>query len=175
MRHFMLIFTALVIAPLASQTALAQGTGDLRLFEQHCTTCHGNLKGPAGAADGLQLRKMTPEAVYAAITKGETHANLEGVTDADKRMIAGYLGGRKVDVGQIADAKLMPNQCPSNPAINSLSASPLWNGWGADASNARFQTAKAAGLPADQVPNLKLKWAFGFPGAEIVGPADHRG
>ena len=32
------------------------------------------------------------------------------------------------------------------------------------ASNPR----KAAGLTADQVPNLKLKWAFGFPGAEEV-------
>jgi len=97
---------------------------------------------------------MTPEAVYAAITKGDTHANLQNVTDADKRMIAGYLGGRKVDVGQIADAKLMPNQCLSNPAIDTLSASPLWNGWGADTSNARFQPAKAAGLSADQVSNL---------------------
>ncbi len=169
MKHFLLIFTSMVITSLAAFPAFAQGTADLRLFEQHCTTCHGNPKGPAGAVDGLQLRKMTPEAVYAAIAKGDTHANLAGVTDADKLMIAGYLGGRKVDVGKIADAKLMPNQCASNPAIDTLSASPLWNGWGADATNSRFQPAKAAGLSADQVPNLKLKWAFGFPGAEIVG------
>src|SRR5579864_9130117 len=85
----------------ASDAAFAQGVGDLRLFEQHCTACHGNPSGPAGAADGLQLRKMTPEAVYAAITTGATHANLQGVSDADKRMIAGYLGGRKVDAGPL--------------------------------------------------------------------------
>ena len=42
---------------------------------------------------------------------------------------------------------------------------PAWNGWGVDATNARFQTAKAAGLTAAQVPGLKLKWAFGFPSA----------
>ena len=53
-----------------------------------------------------------------------THANLPGVTDDDKRMIAGYLGGRKVDVAQLADAKLMPNQCPTNPAIDTLSRVP---------------------------------------------------
>jgi polyvinyl alcohol dehydrogenase (cytochrome) len=58
--------------------------------------------------------------------------------------------------------------CTANPLIASLSATPSWNGWGVDATNGRFQSAKAAGLPADQVPRLKLKWAFGFPGATAV-------
>jgi polyvinyl alcohol dehydrogenase (cytochrome) len=44
----------------------------------------------------------------------------------------------------------------------------MWNGWGVDLSNGRFQPAKAAGLTADQIPNLKLKWAFGLPEAEEV-------
>ncbi len=37
-----------------------------------------------------------------------------------------------------------------------------------DISNSRFQTAKAAQLTAAQVPRLKLKWAFGLPGAKQV-------
>ena len=45
------------------------------------------------------------------------------------------------------------------------SAGAAWNGWGPDATNARFQSAKAAGITAAQVPNLKLKWAFGLPNA----------
>ncbi len=32
-----------------------------------------------------------------------------------------------------------------------------------DVTNSRFQTGKGAGLTADQVPHLKLKWAFGYP------------
>ena len=28
--------------------------------------------------------------------------------------------------------------------------------------NARFQSAEHAGLKPEQIPNLKLKWAFGF-------------
>ena len=44
-------------------------------------------------------------------------------------------------------------------------ATPSWNGWSVDATNARFQSAKAAGITAAQVPNLKLKWAFALPGA----------
>ena len=41
---------------------------------------------------------------------------------------------------------------------------PRWNGWGADLSNSRFQPAGMAGLTRDQVPLLRLKWAFGFLG-----------
>jgi polyvinyl alcohol dehydrogenase (cytochrome) len=36
-----------------------------------------------------------------------------------------------------------------------------WNGWGVDATNTRYQPAP--GLTPDQVPKLKVKWAFGFP------------
>ena len=44
---------------------------------------------------------------------------------------------------------------------------PTWNGWG-DLSNTRFQAAKGAGLTAGKVSRLKLKWAFGFPGATAL-------
>jgi polyvinyl alcohol dehydrogenase (cytochrome) len=44
--------------------------------------------------------------------------------------------------------------------------SPGWNGWGGDLANTRFQPA--AQISADQVPRLKLKWAFGVPGAKQV-------
>jgi len=60
------------------------------------------------------------------------------------------------------------NPCPAAANFGDPSASPAWNGWGVDASNARFQPAGAAQLPADQVPRLKLKWAFGFPGVRSV-------
>ncbi len=59
------------------------------------------------------------------------------------------------------------NHCPSNSRPVDLSA-PAWNGWGPDASNARFQPEKAAQIPAAEVPKLKLKWAFGFPGVKSV-------
>ena len=61
----------------------------------------------------------------------------------------------------------MPNPCPGNSPIGFiLETSMEW--WAMTFSNARFQSAKAAGLTAEQVPNLKLKWAFGFPGADEV-------
>src|SRR5260370_3251109 len=67
-----------------------------------------------------------------------------------------------------ADANLMPNRCEANPGLGDIAAKPSWNGWGAGMANARFQEAAAAQLDAEQVPKLKLKWAFGFPGAKAV-------
>ena len=57
--------------------------------------------------------------------------------------------------------------CPNNGAV--AFADPLnkphWNGWGVDPSQHRFQPADMARLSASDLPRLKLKWAFGFPGA----------
>ncbi len=64
-------------------------------------------------------------------------------------------------------AGLVRAQCP-DAGFALSSATSTWNGWGPDASNARFQSAAAAQLPAAAVPKLKLKWAFGFPGVKSV-------
>src|SRR5271155_1399004 len=42
---------------------------------------------------------------------------------------------------------------------------PHWNGWGVDPSQHRFQPADMARLAPSDAARLKLKWAFGFPGA----------
>jgi polyvinyl alcohol dehydrogenase (cytochrome) len=44
-----------------------------------------------------------------------------------------------------------------------VSRAPRWTSWGVDLSNSRFQPSAQAGLFAGNVPNLKLKWAFGLP------------
>jgi polyvinyl alcohol dehydrogenase (cytochrome) len=92
----------------------------------------------------------------------------QDIADDDKRAIAEYLSDRKLGAAQIADAKRMPNQCASNFPFADLSSKPAWNGWGVDVANTRFQPAKDAQLTASQVSKLKLKWAFGFPGATSV-------
>jgi polyvinyl alcohol dehydrogenase (cytochrome) len=63
---------------------------------------------------------------------------------------------------------LAAQQCSVNSALADPASGPAWNGWGADISNSRFQTAKGAQMTAAQVPDLELKWAFGLPGAKQV-------
>jgi polyvinyl alcohol dehydrogenase (cytochrome) len=61
-----------------------------------------------------------------------------------------------------------PGNCPSATTFADPLSTPHWNGWGVDASQRRFQPADMAQLAAQDVPRLKLKWAFGFPGANFA-------
>src|SRR5262249_16471705 len=58
--------------------------------------------------------------------------------------------------------KGMCTVAPSN--LTDWTIGPQWVGWGANLANTRFQETVLAGLTAAEVPRLKLKWAFGFPG-----------
>src|ERR1700677_610792 len=154
---------------LAAGSAFAQlpKQGDTaRIFTEYCGTCHGNpsvARAPAVAT----LRQMTPESIYAALTIGVMRQQAASLSDDVKLALTAYLAGRLPGVASLADAKLMKNQCSSNPPID-LSSSASWNGWGVDMANSRYQPSDGAGISASQVPQLKLKWAFGFPAATVV-------
>ena len=134
-------------------------------FTESCATCHGNpaMKNAPALAT---LRQLSPESIYAALTTGVMRVQAQDLSDDVKRALTVYLAGRRPGVAEIADARALPNHCSSGAPM-SLSA-PMWNGWGVDANNSRYEPEAAAGISASQVPQLKLKWAFGFPGATVV-------
>jgi polyvinyl alcohol dehydrogenase (cytochrome) len=156
----------MALAPGAAfaQVRLSESTG-VNLFKNNCTSCHGNPPVENAPTEAV-IKQMPPERIYDAITTGAMKNMAAKLSDDEKRLLAEYMGGRKIDKADAGDAKNMPNLCPSHPAVKDLSA-PAWNGWG-DLSNTRFQPAKAAGLTAGQVSRLKLKWTFGFPGATAL-------
>lgn len=134
------------------------------IFQTKCTSCHGNRASTNRAPDPAALRQMTPEAIYDALSTGSMAPVIgKTLSDEQKRRVAEALSGRPLGSAALGDAKTMSNRCASNPPFDVL-AGAAWNGWGVDVENTRYQTAKAAGLTAGQVPHLKLKWAFGFPG-----------
>jgi polyvinyl alcohol dehydrogenase (cytochrome) len=176
-----LLCASSLLLPLLSLRATAQQQGPLvgpparvvgqGLFNKNCASCHQNAKAsaeenptPAGrtAPNTETLAQMTPEAIYLALTTGVMAQQAQNLADDDKRMIAEFFGGRPLGAADRGDAKNMTNHCASNPAITPAGA--MWNGWGNGLANTRFQSAQDAGLDADQVPHLKLKWAFGLPG-----------
>jgi polyvinyl alcohol dehydrogenase (cytochrome) len=131
-------------------------------FQTRCSICHGN---PAveRAASPAALRDMPPERIYESLVSGTMQAQAQGLSDQQKRAVAEFMSGRPIGSARQGDAQAMPNKCASNPTMPDPARGPSWNGWGNDLSNTRFQPASAAGLSAAQVPQLKLKWAFGFP------------
>jgi glucose dehydrogenase len=93
--------------------------------------------------------------------------------DANEQQITGWLHpscGKLVLVDLPRAPQTLLETCPN--AVTSAAsfgnvgrpASDGWNGWGVDLAQHRFQPAAMAQLKADEVPRLKLKWAFGFPG-----------
>lgn len=133
------------------------------IFYKACAQCHAGAH-PVSRAPNLQsLQQLTPETIYSAITTGVMAPAAKTLTDAQKRILAEYLGGRPLDLSNSGSAASMPNRCATNPPFADPPSTPSWNGWGAGLGNTRFQSAADAGLTAAQVPQLRLKWAFGFP------------
>jgi polyvinyl alcohol dehydrogenase (cytochrome) len=138
-----------------------------RDYQLNCGTCHGTegttvdgKKAPSIA----QLQEYSPERVYDFLVKTTVAPHAITLTDLQKRQFAEFLSGRPMN-SATGNSATMTNKCSSNPAMANPANSPSWNGWGAGVQNARFQTAANAGLTAAQIPNLKLKWAFGVPNA----------
>jgi polyvinyl alcohol dehydrogenase (cytochrome) len=170
MKRFRLALIPAIVAAVVTvvpRAAHAQSTTGLIAFEAKCASCHQTAAGAAAhAPDAAKLRRMSAEAVDAALGKAP-HTQIAGLADEDRKLISAYLGGRKIGIAELADAKAMPNRCATNPPMGDISKAAAWTGWGNDPeSNARFQPAGNAQLTAADVPKLKLKWAFGFVGAD---------
>lgn len=151
-------------APPAGQMRVTEGAGST-IFGNSCESCHGNPKVDS-APSPATLKQMSPEKIYEALTTGTMVANAKDLTDQQKRDIAEWVGGRKLNAAS-GDAQTMPNRCADNPPLKDLTSAPAWNGW-SDINNTRFQPLKQAGLSAASVERLRLKWAFGIPAAASV-------
>ncbi len=115
-----------------------------------------------------------PQIVAALDPGGSMATNATGMSAAEKQAVAAFLSATAAPT---AAADPATGACPpSTTPLPDPATLPMWNGWGNDGANTRFQNAKAAGLTAADVPKLTLKWAFGFAGRDLgVGTTDRRG
>jgi polyvinyl alcohol dehydrogenase (cytochrome) len=130
---------------IAAAAALAQSPE--AVFQSRCAACH-NPANALGAPLPETLRKMSSKAILAALETGRMSTIGAGLTAAERQTVA------KIGV---SDTSVATAKCSGSPRPVAE-----WNGW-ADAANTRF--AKDSGLTAQTTAKLKLKWAFGFPGA----------
>jgi polyvinyl alcohol dehydrogenase (cytochrome) len=131
------------------------------VFQTRCMSCHGNPNVPR-APQPSAIRQMSPERIYGALTDGPMKSQGDALSEDQRRMVAVFMSGRPFGSLQQGSADQMPNRCASNPPLGALDPVRDWNGWGGNPDNDRYKTR--SGLTAENVPNLKLKWAFGYPG-----------
>jgi len=128
------------------------------LYKQHCETCHKNP--PVNRAPLLEsLSKLPKDYIVLSLERGSMREQ-GAALNADQKIAVAEFISRAVKVDMTAGACAPDHQTRTD--------SSFWMGWGVDERNTRFQPAKMAGLTADQVPKLELKWAFGFPNASAA-------
>ena len=148
----------------------AQAQDGATLFKSYCASCHDSGANGDSRAPGRDvLAQLAPEQILQSFEKGAMKAQAAERSRAQRRALAEYLSGKALG-GELPNAIPQSAFCATGAEMlpNPLK-SPAWNGWGVTITNSRFEPAEAAGLTADEVPRLNLKWAFGFPGASSGG------
>lgn len=130
------------------------------LYAKHCATCHDTPDPQSRIPAKSVLQKRPVTAILQALTSGVMKQQGAALSNVERLAIAKVLGSSEV----VMNAPSL-NPCPAadwKPRASSGS----WNGWANSDANWRFQPKP--GFAAAAVPNLKLKWAFGFPGGTSV-------
>ncbi len=158
-------FVSFLITFALPAVALAQD--GQALYRAHCASCH-EASAQTRAPSREALRQLTPERILDALEAQSGAMRVQGLarTPAERRTLALFLSGKPFGTEKPLD--LTQAGCKQPAAFNSPLSGPNWNGWSPNASNARFQNAAAAGLDVNRVPQLKLKWAFAYPGDVIA-------
>ena len=132
------------------------------IYVERCAQCHDKAEGRVPSRFALLMRP--PEAIVRALSGGVMRQQGEGLTQEQIKAVAAFITLRLPDPA--GDPDPQANRCAGAPPSLDLNG-PMWNGWGRDLDNSRFQPAP--GIRAEDVPRLRLKWAFAFPGGTAYG------
>ena len=163
-----LVPIVLILALVGAVGATAQTRDGEQIYTQVCARCHdSNLPQILTAAP---IQEYAADRIYEAMTFGFMVREAAGLSKDEKRAVAEYVSGSPVgSLRPPLDQIPQSAYCSAGDrASDDALSGPTWNGWSPDLSNTRFQPTAAAGMTATQVPDLALKWAFGFPGVSAA-------
>ncbi len=154
---------AAVLVPVVSLATPAAAQDDARddaqaLFDTHCAACH--VDPPQDDIPPLAtLQALDTSAVVDSLRDGLMRIQGLALSPEQHVAVAELITGEPY----VAPVALFEDGlCEAEPALPALAPGTIWNGWGGDVRNRRFQ-AETGGLAAGDVPELELKWAFGVP------------
>jgi polyvinyl alcohol dehydrogenase (cytochrome) len=151
----LLPFCLFVLAPLVTTAQ----EGEV-IYQSLCAACHTNPPDDTiPRIDSLQL--LDANTIVDTLTSGTMRLQGQALSPEQRVAVAEYLAGAPISERV---ARFDRGQCADRPGFPALDSGGIWNGWGPDASNSRFQAA--AGIAPGLVPGLELKWAFGIPNAQ---------
>ena len=122
-------------------------------FDSRCAHCHDGSVPKAPHQIKFQL--MGRNAIEDAMTKGLMQVHANGLSNAEISALADHLGGTVA-----ASVPVKVCETDQLPA-----ARPALAGWSLNERGTRFIPADIAGLSAQEVSTLEVKWVFAYPGA----------
>lgn len=144
----------------SAQILKAQGES---IYEQRCAACHDNPVNriPPKIVIGM----LPPDTVVTALTQGKMQSMAAGLTADQIKSVATYLTGAIPGLSP----KPVSNVCASPGEPVRIGAHD-WPSVDRDPGGSRFQPRP--GLRPEDIPRLRLKWAFAFghasPGPPVI-------
>jgi polyvinyl alcohol dehydrogenase (cytochrome) len=130
------------------------------LYAARCAACHDHATDRIPPKVLISITRSA-EDVIDTLTLGVMRTQATGLSSEQIRSLAVYLTGKQPAPRAAPDA----NPCSAAPSPH-LSAAD-WRSWGRDLASSRFQPDP--GFTAAQVPRLKLRWTFAYPGRAAFG------
>lgn len=123
------------------------------LFAGQCASCHvGNVASNVPSL--VHMNSMTPRSIVAALETGKMQIQGQLLSKAQKVAIAEMLTTKKYSEGR-APSNLCEDQDLNLSKVK-------YAGWGGNPESTGHIPNSVAQLETEQIPQLKLKWAFGF-------------
>lgn len=160
-------FLRLVVLSICMTSAMSHASSrdGATVYSEVCAACHdaGTARTPARDV----LAGLSPERIVTSLETGSMRViGNFSLSGPERVAVAEHLTGKTYNKDW---ADTGTNQCsPATWPVGDPLAGPHWNGWGNGLENARYQRADVAGMSAKDVPSLRLKWAFAFPGETFV-------
>ena len=129
------------------------------IYHAICARCHEG--GVPKAPHSVEFQMLGPQAILNALQSGVMKTQGASLSDHERRALAEYLGGAALP----SPTSLRLKRCDAAHSKFDVADPPPLAGWAMTLTGSRFVDARTADLDARDVPRLKLKWAFAFPGA----------
>jgi polyvinyl alcohol dehydrogenase (cytochrome) len=152
--------------PASHSSGMISETGRV-LYEARCANCHDNPADRTPARSVIE--KNSPRFLVDAM-KGVMAPMSAGLSEDEMRAIAQYLSTtdplspHAIWGPSSATMPIDGPMCEGPVPPVDLSSASQWMGWSPGKDNARLQVS--GGLQATDVPRLKVKWAFNYPGSK---------
>ena len=128
------------------------------LYAKRCAQCHDHPADRIPPRAFLRVVK-TPDQVVQALTTGIMASNAQGLSADDIKLLAVFITGRQP--GGAGDPDPKANLCKGTPGEIRFGKG-NWPSWGRDDVNSRYQPDP--GFTTAELPRLKVKWVFAYPG-----------